>query len=179
MRKRVIYTLAILVASLNVYWAYQAQREAEVHANALVVKQEALMKAQSEASTLRKVVVRQDGELLAARSVGLLDINPGPWRTVVATWYDGSDGLNGTGDGITYSGKHVIPKWVAAADPKLYPIGSIIQVKFANEVTQVYQVLDVGGAIHGNRLDIYDPSYTDCMKRGIQNAMVRVLVKGR
>jgi len=179
MRKRVIYTLAILIASLNAYGVYQAQREARVHLNALVVKQEALTKAQSEASTLRKVVVRQNGELLAARSVGLLNINPGPWEVYTATFYDAQAGINGSGTGITKSGKPVVAQWTAAGDPKLLPIGTVVQLKYANGAEQLLQVTDTGGAIRGKRLDVYVPSPGECKTLGIQNVMVRVLVKGR
>lgn len=186
MRTKFVYAVAFTVAVSSVFHAYQVQSIAQARKHALQAaqklteaKQAALKQEQVKASDLQKVVVRQNKELLAARSVGLLNINPGPWHSAIATWYTGQAGINGTGNGLTYSGKRVNPKWVAAGDPRIYPIGSIVQVEFKNGVTRVYQVLDIGSMVKGYHIDIFDPSYKDAMKNGRQAVMVRILVKGR
>jgi 3D (Asp-Asp-Asp) domain-containing protein len=66
------------------------------------------------------------------------------------------DAINGTG--ITYTGLPLNgPACVVAVDPEQIPLYSRITI-FPNPHQQckVYQALDIGGAIKGKRIDIYD-----------------------
>lgn len=96
------------------------------------------------------------------------------WQSMTATWYDGTQGINGTGDGITASGARVQAGVTIAVDPKVIPLGSIVEVKFSNGTSHLYKAEDVGGAIKGNRIDIYDPSPQDCYQHGIQHVLIRI-----
>jgi 3D (Asp-Asp-Asp) domain-containing protein len=55
-----------------------------------------------------------------------------------------------------------------AVDPSVIPLGSTIYVDGAG--TRVAQ--DTGGAIRGDRLDIWEPSYADCEAWGVQDRQV-------
>jgi 3D (Asp-Asp-Asp) domain-containing protein len=82
-----------------------------------------------------------------------------PLGTFVVTCYDLS--------GQTASGAMVGPG-VVAVDPTVIPLGSHIYVQGAGQRT----ALDTGGAIKGRRLDIWAPSYGQCMDWGVQSQPV-------
>ncbi|SFU95359.1 3D domain-containing protein [Alicyclobacillus macrosporangiidus] len=95
---------------------------------------------------------------------------------MVATWYDAAGGING--NGITATGTPVKAGVTVAVDPNVIPLGSRVQVRFADGTEHIYVAQDTGGAIVGNRLDIYDPDRVRCMKNGVQTVQVRVLTEG-
>lgn len=94
---------------------------------------------------------------------------------MIATWYDGEEGINGTGTGITKSGRRVRPDYTIAVDPSRIPLGSIVVVRFENGREQVYHADDIGSWIRGNRIDIYEPSRARCIENGRQKVWVRVI----
>lgn len=81
---------------------------------------------------------------------------------MVITAYTKSDrGMNGKG--ITANGERVQEGLTIAADPSV-PFGTQIYIpKLAN----TYTVTDRGGAIKGNRLDLYMESRSDAMEFGV------------
>ncbi|QSO50744.1 3D domain-containing protein [Alicyclobacillus curvatus] len=110
----------------------------------------------------------------SVNSVPKLQVSVSRWMSMTATWYDGHQGINGTGDGITASGAPVQSGVTIAVDPNVIPLGSIVEVQFPDGTDHMYKAEDVGGAIRGNRIDIYDPSQQDCYQHGIQHVMVRI-----
>jgi 3D (Asp-Asp-Asp) domain-containing protein len=78
--------------------------------------------------------------------------------------------------GITKSGIHVAPGHVAA-DPRVIPLGSMIYVD-SPLMGGIYQVLDTGALIKGKIIDIYIPSYEQCLEFGRRMVKVRVLRYG-
>ncbi|MGH9076343.1 MAG: 3D domain-containing protein [Acidimicrobiales bacterium] len=82
-----------------------------------------------------------------------------PLGTFVITCYD----LGGT----TATGAPVGPG-VVAVDPSVIPLGSRISIDGAGDWT----ALDTGGAIQGNRLDIWEPSGAACDEWGVQTRAV-------
>ena len=97
------------------------------------------------------------------------------WVAMTATWYDGEEGINGTGFGITKSGARVKTGVTIAVDPKVIPLGTWVEVKFSNGTSHRYQAQDVGGNINGSHIDIYDPSRTHCLENGVQQVLVERL----
>ncbi len=97
------------------------------------------------------------------------------WIPMIATWYDGKAGLNGTGTGITASGAKAVYGTTIAVDPKIIPFGSIIEVKFSTGKKHFYIAQDTGGAIVGDRVDIFNPSQRECVSNGVQAVKVRVI----
>ena len=75
--------------------------------------------------------------------------------------------------GRTYSGART-KRGVVAADPRVLPLGTVVQLN-AGKYTGVYTVHDVGGAIKGNRLDVWMPSTKEARRFGRRNVKLVVL----
>jgi 3D (Asp-Asp-Asp) domain-containing protein len=78
--------------------------------------------------------------------------------------------------GITKSGSKAAPGCVAA-DPEVIPLGSLIHVD-SPLMGGIYQVLDTGGLIKGKIIDIFIPSYDECIEFGRRRVKVKVLRHG-
>jgi uncharacterized protein YabE (DUF348 family) len=76
--------------------------------------------------------------------------------------------------GITYSGLRVRPG-IVAVDPKVIPLGTYLYVEGYGEALAA----DKGGAIKGNRIDLYYESPEDVAKYGKRTVKVYVLDKPR
>ena len=118
-----------------------------------------------------KVVMTSDGTLLRYQEV----------YTMTATAYDAgykSTGKNpgDPGYGITRSGTRVRPG-VVAVDPRVIPLGSTLYVE-SNGRSASYGISyaeDTGGAIKGNRIDLYYESRQEALRFGRQSVTVYVL----
>jgi len=75
--------------------------------------------------------------------------------------------------GITASGEKVRPG-IVAADIKVFPMHSILLI----DGVGIVEVKDTGGAIRGNRLDIYFESEEDAIKWGRQKRRVYIVRLG-
>ena len=64
-------------------------------------------------------------------------------------------------DGITATGTQATANRTIAVDPKVIPLGSEVLID-----GQVYIAEDVGGAIKGNRIDIYVNDHQEAINRG-------------
>ncbi len=78
--------------------------------------------------------------------------------------------------GTTASGVSV-NTGIVAADPNVLPIGSVIEMRLGAH-SGIYTVLDTGGFIKGNRIDIYVPSFDQAIDFGRRQVKVRVLRNG-
>ncbi len=78
--------------------------------------------------------------------------------------------------GITKSGVQTVPG-VAAADPSVLPLGSLIFVENSN-YRGVFRILDTGRLVKGNIVDIYMTRYDDAVNFGRQPVKVVVLQYG-
>ena len=68
---------------------------------------------------------------------------------------------------------------IAAADPTLLPVGSIVSVVTrASKYDGVYTILDTGGEIKGRDLDLYINDCDDALVFGRKDALVTVLRLG-
>lgn len=76
--------------------------------------------------------------------------------------------------GITYSGLRVRPG-IVAVDPKVIPLGTYLYVEGYGEALAA----DIGGAIKGNRIDLYYELPKDVAKYGKRTVKVYVLDKPR
>lgn len=88
---------------------------------------------------------------------------------VTATAYDNCPICTGkTKDhpafGITSSGVPATPDRTIAVDPQVIPIGTWVYI----EGLGVYRAEDTGGAIRGNRIDIFMPTHEEALNFGIQ-----------
>ena len=66
-------------------------------------------------------------------------------------------------DGITADGSHATEGVTVAADTSVLPFGSAIQIN-----GEEYEVQDRGGAIQGNRIDIYFDNHETAETYGVQ-----------
>jgi 3D (Asp-Asp-Asp) domain-containing protein len=76
--------------------------------------------------------------------------------------------------GLTSSGTKP-HRGIIAADSRVLPPGSKVQVKNAGPYSGVYKVRDTGGAIRGHRIDIYTPSKRAAHQFGAHTVQVKVL----
>jgi 3D (Asp-Asp-Asp) domain-containing protein len=66
-------------------------------------------------------------------------------------------------------------KGTVAADPKVLPLGSKIRVNGAGAYSGDYTVVDSGGKVKGNVIDIYMSSILEARKFGKKNVEVTIL----
>lgn len=68
---------------------------------------------------------------------------------------------------------------VAAADPSLLPVGSVVQIEgTASKYTGIYTVMDTGPSVQGRELDIYMGNCDEAVRFGRRSVQVRVLRLG-
>ena len=67
---------------------------------------------------------------------------------------------------------------VAAADPALLPVGSVIQVVDRPPYTGIYTIMDTGPMVQGRHIDIYMWSCTEAISFGRRAVEVTVLRLG-
>lgn len=94
---------------------------------------------------------------------------------VLASAYSQSD-REETADGITYLETNVRDNHTIAVDPKVIPLGSIVYIESDSPLVGGFYVAeDIGGAIKGNRIDIFMSDKSKCFEFGKRNVKVRVL----
>jgi 3D (Asp-Asp-Asp) domain-containing protein len=81
-------------------------------------------------------------------------------------------------EGETASGTRSRPG-IAAADPRIIPLGSRIRVQGAGKYSGEYSVEDTGRAIKGHEIDLYMKSDAEAKRFGRQRVKVTVLESGK
>lgn len=71
-------------------------------------------------------------------------------------------------NGYTATGEKATQGVTVAADPDVLPMGTEIELD-----GHTYTVQDTGGAISGNRLDLYFDSHEDALRWGVREKVVR------
>jgi len=79
----------------------------------------------------------------------------------------------GYGVGLTASGKPTEVGWTVAADTSVLPMGSIIYV----EGLGFREVMDRGGGVNGNHIDILMTTHNECFQQTLINGGIWVLVQ--
>ncbi len=68
---------------------------------------------------------------------------------------------------------------IAAADPDLLPVGSVIQVdKLGDQYNGIYTIMDTGPKVHGRHIDIYMWSCNEALALGRRTIQTTVLRMG-
>jgi 3D (Asp-Asp-Asp) domain-containing protein len=65
-------------------------------------------------------------------------------------------------------------KGIISADRRVLPMGTKVHIE-AGKWSGVYTVADTGGAIRGNRIDLWVPTVTEARKFGRRKVKVRLL----
>jgi 3D (Asp-Asp-Asp) domain-containing protein len=99
------------------------------------------------------------------------------WARFIATWYS-YRGCDNT-PAITATGARVRDNYTIAVDPRVIPLHSVVEVKFRDGRVQRYVADDVGGAIKGFHIDIFNSNEHQCVVNGVQHVMVRIVRRGR
>lgn len=73
-------------------------------------------------------------------------------------------------DGLTYTETVATEGRTIAVDPDVIPLGAIVEINGVE-----YMAEDIGGAIKGDRVDIYFNSHKDALEWGIQYLEVFVI----
>ncbi|MCE2652599.1 MAG: 3D domain-containing protein [bacterium] len=103
-------------------------------------------------------------------------VRPVRTMTMVVTAYSPDErSCPGTADGITASLHHVQTNAhrMVAADTRILPLGSMISVP-GYDASRIVPVLDRGGAIKGNRLDVLFPTHEQARAWGVRRLTVTV-----
>lgn len=72
-------------------------------------------------------------------------------------------------DGITFTGAVATPGRTIAVDPSVIPLGSTVIINGKEYVAE-----DIGGAIKGDRIDIFFATHDDALQFGVQYADVKI-----
>ena len=79
--------------------------------------------------------------------------------------------------GFTASGVWV-RDGIVAGDPRVLPLGSVIDVKVGDKVLTRREVMDTGGAVKGYIIDLWMPTCEEATAFGRQEVQVRVRKRG-
>lgn len=116
---------------------------------------------------------RLRGEDKPAEGCAVLDIGE-PLGEFTLTAYCPCMKCCGKTDGITATGTTAAEGRTIAVDPRVIPYGSAVTLYFADGTSHTYTAEDCGGAIKGNRIDVFFDSHEDARAFGVQSAMVYV-----
>ena len=102
-------------------------------------------------------------------------VEPAPKQETIqmealATAYCGCVQCCGKSDCITATGTRATEGRTIAADPRVIPYGTHVLID-----GHEYIVEDCGGAINGNRIDIYFESHADALQFGVQTVTIEIL----
>ena len=89
------------------------------------------------------------------------------WHTFSATAY--------SIDGQTSSGSQTVEGHTVAADPRILPLGTRIEVAGAGRYSGFYVVQDEGPEIEGKEIDVFIDAYPEAMRFGRKKVRVRAL----
>jgi len=79
--------------------------------------------------------------------------------------------------GTTTSGARV-REGMAAADPRVLPLGSTIHVEGSGEWDGIYTVMDTGAAVRGRIVDVYLRDCDEALELGRRTARVTIIRRG-
>jgi 3D (Asp-Asp-Asp) domain-containing protein len=79
--------------------------------------------------------------------------------------------------GFTASGVWV-REGIVAGDPRVLPLGSVIDIRIDGDVLGGYEVMDTGGKIKGYIIDIWMPTCEEAVAFGRREVRVRVRKRG-
>jgi len=81
--------------------------------------------------------------------------------------------------GMTASGKRAVAGLTIAADPKVIPMHTRVYVEgtdaYGKKYSGIYEVMDTGSAIKGNKIDIFMSTYDETKKFGRRQIKVYIL----
>ncbi len=82
-------------------------------------------------------------------------------------------------DGITATGTVATEGRTIAVDPSVIPYGSRVLVVYEDGTEVAYTAEDCGGAIKGNRIDVFMNSHQAALREGVKTAEVYIVKEAR
>ena len=159
--QRFILTIALML-SLTMHLIYGIEGAAQLGAMEQKLQRQAaqLKDKQEQIEVLEVILERRDtDDTDELEYIGKFTI----------THYCACNICCGKSDGITYTGTKAQEGRTVAVDPDVIPLGSTVIID-----GQEYVAEDVGGAIKGNRLDIFKSSHDEALQAGILQAEVYI-----
>ena len=95
-------------------------------------------------------------------------------KTYKVTAYCDCSKCCGKEDGITSTGTIATEGRTVAVDPDVIPYGSTVMIYYKHELVGIYIAEDCGGAIAGNRLDLYFDTHEDALMWGVKECEIVV-----
>jgi 3D (Asp-Asp-Asp) domain-containing protein len=80
--------------------------------------------------------------------------------------------------GVTTASGVAVKSGVAAADPALLPVGSVIHIDTLDRYNGIYTIMDTGPRVQGREIDIYMWSCTEALQFGRRPIRLTVLRLG-
>ena len=146
--------------------------------NELISTQESLTKEIKKSTSLAEMIEKSKIELESANTT-IADLKSEEYEFVYMgdfryTYYcdERYEHICGYGLGLTASGKPTEVGWTVAADTSVLPMGSIIYV----EGIGFREVMDRGGGVNGNHIDILMTTHNECFKQTLVNGGVWALI---
>jgi 3D (Asp-Asp-Asp) domain-containing protein len=108
----------------------------------------------------------------------------GPWINFIATFYNNDEASTGKRPGhpaygITASGRQTTQGVTIAVDPRVIPLGSIVEIEYPDGRREYRRADDTGSAIKGYKIDIFSNQPDSALYAlGKQNIKLRILKKG-
>ena len=130
-------------------------------------EQERIRLEQLEKERIKKE--EETKEIFKTTSRGSIDRNT-KWVRFTATGYCPCKKCCGKTNGITASGAKATANHTIAA-PSIYKFGTKIEIAGMG----IYTVEDRGGAITGNKIDVYFNSHSEALQFGRRNLQIRVV----
>ncbi|MEW9668543.1 3D domain-containing protein [Ammoniphilus sp. 3BR4] len=89
-----------------------------------------------------------------------------------ATWYTPAGGV---GDGLTTRSGLRVSEDLIAVDPSVIPLGSRVEIQYRDGRIERKIAADTGGAIRGNKVDIFTWDETNAIQNGRQAIKLRIV----
>lgn len=122
----------------------------------------------------REVALREQ-ELVCKLSAEILGNSPQPEVEIHTickiTAYCPCEICCGKTDGITYSGTIATAGRTCAADPNVFPIGTVVEVDGLGQFT----VEDIGGAVKGLHIDVFYNTHDEAWEQGVLYREVKII----
>lgn len=80
----------------------------------------------------------------------------------------------GKSDGISASGRPVVPYYSVAVDPTVIPLGTILQMDFGDGVLHEVRADDTGKLVKGNVIDLCVSDYETAVRMGVREAQAYI-----
>lgn len=163
----------------SVYNGLSAELDKRKQADLLAAKQAARERLLREEQARQAAAERRAKQAVVSRSKEYV----GRAQTYEATFYTahcptGCTGITASGYDVrntiyTPDGLRII-----AVDPRVIPLGSLVELTFTDGTTFKAQALDTGGAIKGLRVDVLVKTRAEAYRLGRQSVEIRMIRRG-